>query len=277
MEINAPSIDQLYPLLLHEILTRGKMVEIGRVKMMTKELIGVRLGISDVRRNVMNIPMRKLNYRFMLAEWLWIVAGREDVGTVALYNSQICKYSDDGRVFAGAYGPRLHKQWDYVLHQLEHDESSRQAVATIWTPMPSRSKDIPCTISCQFLIRDKYLHGIFNMRSSDAWLGIPHDVFNFCQIINGLAGQLKIEPGSLVLNLGSSHLYQNNWEEAAACALAPAGEMVISPRLPDLGYRDYAQFTLHNIANLPKSWQAYADALHSGSSDKCLAILKERK
>jgi thymidylate synthase len=58
------------------------------------------------------------------------------------------------------------------------------------------------------------------MRSSDIWLGVPYDVFNFTMLTGYLMLLLRekgldnLELGYLYLNAGSRHLYENNFESA---------------------------------------------------------------
>jgi hypothetical protein len=77
------------------------------------------------------------------------------------------------------------------------------------------TKDVPCTLSMQYTIRNGALEAGVCMRSSDAWLGLPYDLFNFCMLQRAVAGELKVRPGSLTLFIGSSHLYERNLEAAA--------------------------------------------------------------
>lgn len=180
----------------------------------TREITGLSLRIRDMRNNIIVHPERNINYKFMVAEWLWMAMGMNDLETLTKYNGQMSRFSDDGKILAGAYGPMLATQWDYVMDSLRKDSVSRQAVATIWRPNPSPSKDIPCTISMQFITRNGWLHLIVTMRSSDVWLGIPYDVYSFSQLANGIAGELGLKPGYLQMQLGSSHLYENDFEKA---------------------------------------------------------------
>ena len=237
----------------------------------THELLGVQLRVSDMTQNILVHPARALSYRFMVAEWLWIAAGRRDVETIAKYNKHIAQFSDDGMTFAGAYGPRLRPQIKYLIEQL-HKPHSRQAVASIWTPSPAASKDIPCTLSWQLLARDGKLHAIVTMRSSDIWLGLPYDFYNFSQLTNGMAGELDLVPGSLTFNLGSSHLYDRDREKALAVLLQPGLlECVSSPRLPS---RPPADEILDYDELLIEPWSIYCDALQSKTSLDALTCLK---
>jgi hypothetical protein len=73
---------------------------------------------SPMEHNILYHPVRNLNYRFMIAEWLWMSLGREDVESVGRYNSHIKKFSDNGETFNGAYGPRWLHQRQFVLNSL---------------------------------------------------------------------------------------------------------------------------------------------------------------
>ena len=150
---------------------------------------------------------------------------------------------------------------------------SRQCVIQIWTPTPAPSKDIPCTLSWQLLARDGALHAVVTMRSSDIWLGMPYDFVSFSQLTNGLAGELGLVPGSLVFNLGSSHLYDRDREKAAGVLLQPSLlECVSSPRLP--GQPPADEILNYDDELLTAPWSIYRDALQSKTSVDALTCLK---
>lgn len=192
--------------------------------------------IVDMRRPVLTIPERSLNYRFMAAEAYWILSGDDRVETIAPYNSKISQFSDDGKVFFGAYGPEFVKQLPYVVRKLATDRNSRQAGMTFWRQCPPETKDVPCTVALFFQIRNRKLNAHVFMRSSDIWLGLPYDVFNFsmighmiCAYVNKhTAGMIQdklraediVEPGLLYLTAASSHLYQRDVEPAQVCLKA---------------------------------------------------------
>ena len=171
---------------------------------------------------VVTIPERKLNYRFMLSEASWILSGSNQLNFNPTINKIWAPYSDDGLTLSGAYGPPVSSQLRYVIDCLRDDPSSRQAVLTIWRQNPRASKDIPCTIALQFLIRGSHIHCVATMRSSDAWLGWPYDIFAFTMITAfiGIAWndtvlpEFKTELGTLTLTAGSQHIYEENWHLA---------------------------------------------------------------
>lgn len=184
----------------------------------TIELLNYR-SLIDMRRPVVISKARKLSYRFMFTEARWILEGRNDLKTLVKFAPSMKNYSDDGLTLFGAYGPWILAQLPYVVNALIKDQSTRQAVLTIWRQNPPVTRDCPCTVSVQWLIRDDHLHCIDNMRSSDVWLGWPYDVFSFSMVSLVVALFLKtrgvqVELGGLFLNAGSQHIYERNMSGA---------------------------------------------------------------
>ncbi len=237
----------------------------------TRELLGVQIRVTDLRNNLLVHPARALSYRFAVAEWLWLAAGREDVATMAKYNKHITQFSDDGAKFAGAYGPRVALQLPYLMEQLRKPYS-RQAVVTIWTPSPAPSKDIPCTISWQLFVRDGRLHGIVTMRSSDAWLGLPYDFHNFSQLTSGIAGELGLSTGMLVFQLGSSHLYDRDRDKANLVLSDERSLRCLrSPALPG---SPPADAILNWDESLTEPWNVYRNVLQAQTNINALDHLE---
>ena len=202
---------------LKEIINKGQVSNPRGLRI--KELINSSICI-DMNYPIISIPERKLGYKFMAREAWWILSGRNDVESIKDYSKVISTFSNDNYHFDGAYGPRVVDQIRYIVDSLAQDLNTRQAVLTIWRANPRASKDIPCTVSIQWLIRDGYICCIDNMRSSDIWLGVPYDIFNFTMLTGYIMLLLKergiknLKLGNLYLNAGSQHLYEDNWEKA---------------------------------------------------------------
>jgi thymidylate synthase len=183
-----------------------------------REVRGVTLELTEPWNNLVTTPARKLNYHYAVAEWVWMWLGRKDVASLAPYNANIAAFSDDGKTFFGAYGPRIAAQWKALKAKLREDPDTRQAVLEIWRPdaLTTATKDPPCTLSWQFFLRNGLLEMHAHMRSNDAWLGLPYDVFTFTQFQRMLASELGCELGRYVHHVGSLHLYEEHWDPAAA-------------------------------------------------------------
>lgn len=240
----------------------------------TRELLGVSVKVTNARNCILDHPRRNLNFKFMVAEWLWIVSGSNNLEDIARYNSKLREFSDDGSTLAGAYGPRLIPQLLWALTALHNDGDSRQVVMSIWTPNPAPSKDIPCTLGIQLFIRKAALHGIVTMRSSDVWLGLPYDFFCFAQLLACFAGELGTRVGSLQFNLGSSHLYESNLVEAQGCLDDNTNcKTIVSPGAPEMPprwllvhLRDPSTKTIEMWRGLGEPWFTYAIILSSPKS-----------
>ena len=199
--------------------------------MACRELLGFQT-IVDMNMPVMSIAARKLSYKFMAAEAAWILSGDNRVSTIRKNAPKIADYSDDGITFHGAYGPKVIDQIPYIAKTLAKDYETRQAVINIWRERPEDTKDVPCTVSLQFMIRNNRLHCFDTMRSSDIWLGWPYDVFNMSMISRYVLLYLKsidmsaveddIELGKLYLTAGSLHLYEKNVKKAFEIITEPA-------------------------------------------------------
>lgn len=168
---------------------------------------------------------RKVNVSFMLAEAAWIISGSNRLEDISKYMKMYANFSDDGVFLRGAYGPKVVDQLGYVVDSIEKDNDTRQAVINIWRERPGVSKDIPCTISMQFLLRNEKLHMVTTMRSNDVVLGFTYDVFTFSMVAQSVklllnARGIPCRLGNLTVNAGSLHLYERHyddvyeWEEA---------------------------------------------------------------
>lgn len=185
----------------------------------------------DMCEPIITLPGRDLDYKFMAAEAYWILSGDRRLNHSRLEHN-LLKYSDDTRTMRGAYGPPFMQQVEYVKDVLIDDPMSRQGVMTLWERNPRPSRDIPCTVAIQWIIRDAKLNCHVFMRSSDAWLGWPYDIFAFSMMSLYLRASLwlsapmatPIDLGYLCLVAGSQHLYERNIEAASLLTRCSVGE-----------------------------------------------------
>ncbi len=203
----------------------------------------------NMKKPILTIRNRKMGYRFMIAEAIWILQGDNKVDTIKSYSKEISRFSDDGITFFGAYGPKFVDQSAYICSCLLNDDVSRQAVLNIWRENPMPTKDVPCTLNIQFFIRENTMNTVVNMRSSDCWLGVPYDVFNFTMMTASIMLRLRslgmrdLQIGTLYMNAGSRHIYERNWEDAVKC---------IDNNSVDFQYDDFDPYNFDNETQLIK-------------------------
>lgn len=158
---------------------------------------------------------RHLNPQVGVAEALQLVSGLSYprlMTTISAFFDQVT----DGGVLHGAYGPRVRPQIERVVQRLKDDHDTRQAVATIWDPLYDGTarvpRDLPCTVSLQWTIRNDALNMHVHMRSNDVWLGLAYDPFQFTRLQMAIANQLGVVVGKYYHHATSLHAYERDWD-----------------------------------------------------------------
>lgn len=172
---------------------------------------------------------RNLSLPYLFGELAFYLKGQNLLKNVAPYSTFWNKVSDDGVHLNSCYGYYIYKmktrsgvsQLDYVVNQLLTNKDSKKAVITIYNggKHSYKTKDNPCTMYLQYLIRGDKLYSITNMRSNDIWYGMPYDVPFFVFLQKQLYYVLKetyksLSMGTYVHRANSLHLYARNINEA---------------------------------------------------------------
>lgn len=183
---------------------RGVLIEIERPR--------ARLSRSETRGMLFSA----------LGEFLWYLTGDNRLDFIEPYIPRYRKESEDGGVTVyGGYGRRIFQQRGQdqlrnVLALLLKQPSSRKAVIQLFNAedIADKHKEVPCTTTLQFLRRDEKIEMIVTMRSNDAYLGFPHDVFCFTMLQEVIARTLDCEVGLYRHFAGSMHLYDRDRADA---------------------------------------------------------------
>ena len=157
-----------------------------------------------------------------LGELLWYWSGSSSTEAITYY---IPRYRDDdeGGVIHGGYGPRLRgagdgDQLNRVIDLLQVKRTTRRAVIQLFSAsdLMGAHKEVPCTCTLQFLVREDLLDVTVYMRSNDVILGLPHDVFCFTMLQELVARAVGAEVGTYLHMAGSLHLYEDARTQAKA-------------------------------------------------------------
>ena len=107
-------------------------------------------------------------------------------------------------------------QLERVVEILKRKRDSRRAVVQLFDSqdLAGAHKNVPCTCTLQFMVRDGELHLIVYMRSNDAIWGLTHDVFCFTMLQEIVSRELEVDLGLYRHMVGSLHLYECHQEEA---------------------------------------------------------------
>jgi len=159
---------------------------------------------------------RRLNPAIAAVEAIQLVGAFSRPALMVKVSDNFTQFMNRERgVFHGAYGMRVGDQVACAIRKIREDVHTRQAVVTLWDPwldnLPNE-KDYPCTVGFNLQVNPVTSELEMNviMRSSDVWLGIPYDLFQFTQLQLTVAGALQLAPGRFTLTTWSLHIYERD-------------------------------------------------------------------
>jgi thymidylate synthase len=223
--------------LCHAIRDHGRSVEPrGQA---CRELTGATLVVHDPMSYAMPVGLnRRLNLAIGACEALQLIAGVSTPELLCRIAPNFARFRD-GEAFYGAYGPRVAAALRQVHRQLIDDPDTRQAIASVWRAEDAwaETRDLPCTLGFQFLLRDDALELHTTMRSNDVWWGWSYDAFQFTRLQQAMAAALGVAVGPYVHRAGSLHLYDRDL--AGVDELTPVGVMPGNPDGLLIGANDW--------------------------------------
>jgi thymidylate synthase len=214
---SGPTVDDVMHDVFEAIQSRGCRISPGKGP--AAELVGTLIEVTNPRARLSRTEERGRPFG-CLGELCWYLAGSNSLDFISYYLPKYEK-SADGNIIFGGYGPRLFdwkglNQLANVTDLLRRRPDSRRAVVQLFdaTDILEEHNDVPCTCTLQFILRKDELHLFANMRSNDAFLGLPHDIFSFTMLQEIMARTLSVELGTYKHAVGSLHLYDPNADAA---------------------------------------------------------------
>lgn len=177
------------------------------------ETLNVSLRIANPRKRIITIKDRKFPLRGAMAEFLWYMTQNNKIEIITPYLKHWERYSDDGITVNSNYGYQWGDQIKGIIDKIKSDRDTRQAVVSLYDKRYSHyyGKDVVCTPSFQFLLRDDLLHLIVNARSRDLIRGECIDQFTFSYLQEIVANELNVNIGFYAVNIGSLHIYEDHF------------------------------------------------------------------
>ena len=214
---SGPTLDDVMRWTYKKILGEGE--QISPTKGPAKELTGVVLEISNPLARISRTETRGRPFS-CLGELCWYLSKTNKLDFIEYYVRDYRNYAD-GDEIAGGYGPRLFSwknvnQFGSVVDLLKKKRDSRQAVIQLFDALDlvGDYRDVPCTCTLQFMVRKGQLHLLAHMRSNDAFLGLPHDIFCFTMLQEVMAKTLGVQLGTYKHMVGSLHIYDKDEDNA---------------------------------------------------------------
>jgi thymidylate synthase len=221
--IQRETLSELYVDVIRYLVDHGRLASPRGLP--TIEIHPAHLILENPRCRYLQVTKRNINPAYAVADAVWVLSGSDDAW-IFLFNKNLRRFSDDG-VLKGAYGPRIRRwqghldQIDTVRQLLIEQPDTRRATVQIFDPTSDLLgyKDVACTISHHFLLREGCLDMYTTMRSQDVWLGMPYDVFTNTLLHELMAGWVGAEIGTYHHRVDSLHLYVQDLVEARSVRL----------------------------------------------------------
>ena len=166
---------------------------------------------------------RKFNLSYVKNEMMWYLKG-ERFDTSITQHAKLWQsiINEDGSINSN-YGQYIFhgddNQFDNVVKTLSLDKDSRRASIMILNSshLLSDTKDVPCTYSLNFRIRNNRLNMSVHMRSQDAIFGMGNDAPAFSFIHEMLLNALRetypeLQYGSYFHVADSFHVYERHFQ-----------------------------------------------------------------
>lgn len=230
---------------LEFILEHGKDRD-DRTGVGTRGVFGYQMRF-DLRNEFPAVTTKKLAWRAVVGELLWMLEGSADerrlaeitfeksrdelIGKNTIWTANADKQAKDlGYIntdiikdLGPVYGHQW-RTWDAqlgfvdqiaeVLENMYHDPFSRRHIVSAWNADRVNVMALPpCHTLFQFHIQDGELSCQLYQRSADMFLGVPFNIASYSLLTHMFAQLLNLKVGDFVWTGGDCHIYQNHMEQ----------------------------------------------------------------
>lgn len=201
----------------------------------------------DLEKGFPLLTTKKVYFKAVLGELLWIISGSTNIRPLVLQNIRIwnewpyeaykksqdyqgetmdefiqkIKEDEEFALKYGDLGPVYGKQWrdSYGVDQLLEVEKSikenpfsRRHIICAWNPSQIDQMALPpCHAFVQFYVSGdgKKLSCQLYQRSADLFLGVPFNIASYATLLIMMAHVCNLEPGEFIHTFGDVHIYLN--------------------------------------------------------------------
>ena len=230
---------------LEYILENGKDRD-DRTGVGTRGVFGHQMRF-DLRNEFPAVTTKKLAWRAVVGELLWMLEGSSDERRLAeitfekpreelIGKNTIWTANADNQAKSLGYinddlnkdlGPVYGHQWRSwdaqlgfvdqiaeVLENMYYDPNSRRHIVSAWNADRVNVMALPpCHTLFQFHIQDGELSCQLYQRSADMFLGVPFNIASYSLLTHMFAQLLNLKVGDFVWTGGDCHIYQNHMEQ----------------------------------------------------------------
>lgn len=220
--------DYEYLCLLEHILRHGCQRP-DRTGVGTVSLFGPQMRF-DLRKGFPLLTTKKVFWRGVVAELLWIISGATNIAPLQAQNVHIWnEWADEDGDLGPVYGAQW-RDWNAgnrglsgemlggrdqlseLVDGLKRDPFGRRHIVTAWNPDDLSRQKLPCC-HCFFqcYVNDKReLSLVLHQRSADMFLGVPFNIASYALLTMMLAQVTDTTPGMFIHNFGDAHIYNSH-------------------------------------------------------------------
>ena len=165
------------------------------------------------------LTSKKMYFKNVNHELKWLLSGETDVKYLTKNKVRIWEpWVNQNGTIGDTYGKVLRNfngidQLTESIEILRKNRSSRQNVISLWNPSLIKAGNIkPCYHAIQFVCINGVLNVVVSQRSSDVFIGLPYDICVFDLLLLLVAKILNFIPGTLKINIGDAHIYEEHIE-----------------------------------------------------------------
>lgn len=213
----------------------------------TRSVFGYQMRM-DLREGFPLLTTKKVFFRGLAEELLWIISGNTNIRPLAEKNVRIwndwpyanykksssyqgetmeefiekIKTDEEFAKTYGNLGPVYGHQWrdffgkdqlEELVHGLKCDPFSRRHIICAWNPAQIDEMALPpCHAFIQFYVSadKKYLSCQLYQRSADVFLGVPFNIASYALLTHMLAQVCGYEAKEFVHTFGDAHIYMDH-------------------------------------------------------------------
>jgi thymidylate synthase len=278
MSLNRPtefqSLDDLLYATYHEILENG--ISISSKRAPNIEITQFAATLLNPRiRTSMSLDRKLVKSKF--AEFAWYLSKDEDKDFILPYIKAYDQEENDNNKILGAYGSKIFgskdrkSQYERVIEQIEKRETTKQAYIAIsdsenYKFRHEQFHSPPCTIGLHFYVRQAKLNLTVYMRSNDAYLGLPHDLFCFTMLQELVSLRTNTALGVYTHCATSMHIYETHQQKIKDYLNEGLHEPIEMPsmvdsseQMLDLVSKEFdPKNNISNLSSLNDYWRDYS-------------------
>jgi len=179
----------------------------------------------DLSKGFPLVTTKKIHFKSVVHELLWFLSG---VTNIKYLQDNGVKIWNEWSNPDGELGPVYGKQWrrwessngkiidqiSLAIEQIKNNPDSRRIIINSWNVGDISSMALPpCHYSFQFYVSNNKLSCMFQMRSTDSFLGLPFNIASYALLTHIFAQQCNLDVGDLIWTGGDCHIYFNHLEQ----------------------------------------------------------------